>query len=393
MDNKNKNPNVPNLRFKSFNGTWNRYCVSDLLESVTTNSLTWDDLNYNSGEIKNIHYGLIHKGFTETCISDTNSLIPWINEEIALRNYTLVRSGDLILADASEDRKDVGKPIEITSTHCATVSGLHTIHAKDKTDYFISGYKGFYFQSSSMKNQIYKIANGSKIYGISPNAFYELYMSVPSKKEQTKIVNLLSKIEERISAQIKIIEDLDSLKQSISIQLYDQLKLNKKLCDVCVITKGKQINGSDLLKQGRYYMMNGGIEPSGYLNQYNTIENTISISEGGNSCGYVQYNKEKFWSGGHCYTLNDLNKEINSKFLYFFLKAKEKDVMSLRIGTGLPNIQKKDIENFLIPVPNIETQNNIVKILDSISSKSDILKEQLEYYKQQKQYLLNNLFI
>ena len=75
------------------------------------------------------------------------------------------------------------------------------------------------------------------------------------------------------------------------------------------------------------------------------------------------------------------------------MKANEKDVMALRIGTGLPNIQKKDIESFLIPVPNMEIQNDIVKVLESISLKIDVLKIQLEYYKQQKQYLLSNLFI
>ena len=74
------------------------------------------------------------------------------------------------------------------------------------------------------------------------------------------------------------------------------------LGDLCDIKKGTQINKSALSNKGPYYVMNGGIVPSGYYDLYNTNANTISISEGGNSCGYVQYNYTPFWSGGHCYT-------------------------------------------------------------------------------------------
>jgi type I restriction enzyme S subunit len=58
--------------------------------------------------------------------------------------------------------------------------------------------------------------------------------------------------------------------------------------------------------------MNGGILPSGYHSEYNSDAETISVSEGGNSCGYIQYNYYKFWSGGHCYTLNKINKKLKT---------------------------------------------------------------------------------
>ena len=77
----------------------------------------------------------------------------------------------------------------------------------------------------------------------------------------------------------------------------------RKLTDIASIQKGEQINKSVLLDEGNYYVLNGGMTPSGYTNSYNTNENTISISEGGNSCGFIALNTEKFWSGGHNYTL------------------------------------------------------------------------------------------
>ena len=138
---------------------------------------------------------------------------------------------------------------------------------------------------------------------------------------------------------------------------------------MCCIKKGEQINSSELSKSGSYAVMNGGTAPSGYHSNFNTEADTISISEGGNSCGYVQYNHSKFWSGGHCYTLTETNSTIMNKYLYYFLKFNEQHIMSLRIGTGLPNIQKKDLEKFEIRFPNNEDQLEIVRILDLLTDK------------------------
>ena len=139
--------------------------------------------------------------------------------------------------------------------------------------------------------------------------------------------------------------------------------------------------------------MNGGTEPSGYLDECNTPANTISISEGGNSCGYVQYNTEPFWSGGHCYSLIKKGADINYHYLYHFLKYKEREIMALRIGSGLPNVQKKDLERFEISVLPIKQQNRVAKILEKVSEKYDLEKRILQGWQFQKSYLLRNLFI
>ena len=112
-----------------------------------------------------------------------------------------------------------------------------------------------------------------------------------------------------------------------------------------------------MLDEGEFYVLNGGINPSGYTNTYNTNENTISISEGGNSCGFVNLNKEKFWSGGHNYTLSKL--KIDTIFLYQYLKYIEQHIMSLRVGSGLPNIQKNRLENVKIQYSKPTEQEKI----------------------------------
>ena len=166
-----------------------------------------------------------------------------------------------------------------------------------------------------------------------------------------------------------------------------------QLREVVSVVKGKQVNGEELLEGGKYYVMNGGIEPSGYLDEYNTPANTISISEGGNSCGYVQYNTEPFWSGGHCYSLLQKDDGINYQYLYHFLKYMERDIMALRIGSGLPNVQKKDLERFEIRVLPIKQQNRVAEILDDVSAKCSLEKQILQRWQCQKSFLLSNFFI
>ena len=366
------------------------------MTTFPTNSLSWDKLAYKQDSaFKNLHYGLIHNGFKTTCISGKNPLFPYINHSFIPTTYTLIQNGDLILADASEDRKDVGRPVEMLDIgHQKIVSGLHTIHARNKTDLIVNGFKGFYFQSNAMKQQIFKIANGSKIYGISSSAFNELKMFIPEKQEQKKIVDLMIKIEERIQTQSKIIDDYNSLKMGIYNWMFKENYAGYKLKQLTYIVKGDQINNDQLLSNGSYFMMNGGTSPSGYLNSYNVSENTISISEGGNSCGYVQFNSSPFWSGGHCYTIQNVNSAlIENKYLYHYLKYKEKEIMNLRIGTGLPNIQKKDLENFTILVPSLLIQKKNLALFEMLDEKISILNEELANLQKQKKYLLYNMFI
>lgn len=108
--------------------------------------------------------------------------------------------------------------------------------------------------------------------------------------------------------------------------------VKKQLSQLALLSKGQQMAKIHLEKEGDYYVLNGGQNPSGYLNKWNTEADTISISEGGNSCGYVAYNSTRFWSGGHNYALKNLSKEICLLYLYEYLKFKEPDIMRLRVG-------------------------------------------------------------
>ena len=191
-----------------------------------------------------------------------------------------------------------------------------------------------------------------------------------------------------------MIKDFEVCRSAISESLFNDIEGKiVTLSDICNITKGKQINGEFLSDSGRYYVMNGGTEPSGYYDDYNVEANTISISEGGNSCGYVHFNKSPFWSGGHCYSIQDIADGIDKLYLYHYLKLKEDIIMKLRIGSSLPNIQKKDLAMFKILVPTIEQQITISTFLSSLERKIEIEEQILNAHQNEKRYLLRQMFI
>ena len=166
----------------------------------------------------------------------------------------------------------------------------------------------------------------------------------------------------------------------------------KELKDLCEIKKGVQLNKEKLLEEAEYPVINGGISASGYWNDYNVKENTITISQGGASAGYVQYISTKFWAGAHCYYLELKDKNINYRYIYHFIKMKQDKLTSSQVGAGIPSVEKKILENLVIPVPPLEVQDEIVRILDNFTALTAELTAELTARKKQyswyRDYLL-----
>lgn len=202
--------------------------VSDLLEFYSTNSLSWEQLSKDAeSEFMNLHYGLIHVGLP-TIVNIGKNTLPYIKEDAIPRNYVLCENGDVSFADASEDTSEVAKVIEFIGVENEKiVSGLHTIHGRDKLGLTVTGFKGYLFSSQSFNNQTRRIAQGSKVFSISAKNFSEIFVSIPSKEEQKKIADLLRLLDERIATQRRLIEDFISLRRAI---LQDAIKkgLSKK---------------------------------------------------------------------------------------------------------------------------------------------------------------------
>ena len=166
----------------------------------------------------------------------------------------------------------------------------------------------------------------------------------------------------------------------------------RRLGEICEMRKGVQFNKKDMAETGSYPVINGGINPSGYIEQYNESENTITVSQGGASAGYVNWQKVRFWAGAHCYVIRPLNSAaLSNRYLYFFVKNNERDLQQCQYGAGIPALGRKELDNLSIPLPPLAVQEEIVRILDAFTSLEAELEAELEARKKQYAYYRDTL--
>lgn len=397
------------MRFPKFKGEWSKIVASNILNTFPTNSLTWEDLNYKSGNMKDIHYGLIHSSFKSTIIEANDKSIPYINENIKLKKYTQIKDGDLILADASEDTKEIGEPIELKNMCKAItiVSGLHTIHCRDIKSQTVPGFKGFMFQTPNIKHQFYSLAEGTKIFSISPSTLKELKISFPVKEEQIKITNFFTFLEQRIALQRKTIEDLEKCSNFIINNKFGTEGIKRKISEFLTEKNIKSTieNEYEVLSSTK----KGIYKQSEYFNKehsspstigYKLVElNDIVISPQNLWLGNISFN-DKYQNGlvSPSYKVFKIKEGFDKTFISNLLKT-HRALYEYKCCSeqGASVVRRNlDMDAFLeisFNIPSLEEQKQISSKIKSFKLKIDSERKKLKTLFSLKQYLLRSLFI
>ena len=412
INNEHKKLNVPNLRFPEFQGEWEKCKVSDLLDFYSTNSLSWDKLEYGTPNIQNLHYGLIHVGLPTMVDIDKDNL-PNIIDGNVPKNYELCKEGDIVFADASEDTNEVAKAVEYYNLNGKkVVCGLHTIHGRDNKNKTVVGYKGYAFSSMSFHHQIRRIAQGTKIYSINSKNFSECYVGIPSKDEQQKIADLLRLIDERIATQNKIIEDLKKLKSAIIDYAINSLDSGFVKFGSLYEMAGE--GGTPTTSNASFYD-NGKIPfvKIDDLKKKYLTENKDFITELGlqKSSAWLVPSRSILFSNGA--TIGEITittypvctkqgilgivpkPNIDVEFLYYFMSSSyfKKAVSRIVTEGTMKTAYLKDINNIRCPIPIKEKQQDIAKMPSALNSKIDFEQSILKLFCSQKQYLLRQMFM
>ena len=415
-NNENKVLNVPHLRFPEFSGEWKKVNVSKLLDFYSTNSLSWEQLDYNNGKIKNLHYGLIHKGLS-TMIDVFSASLPYIKEGTIPKSYTLFKEGDVAFADASEDTNDVAKAIEVINCDGQQiVSGLHTIHGRDNSNQTVIGYKGYAFASDSFHKQIRRIAQGTKVFSISIRNFDEVYIGVPSKDEQTKIAKLLIAIDERIATQNKIIEKLQSLIKGLNDNIHKGIK-GETVCfsDLGEAYSGLSGKGGDDFGYGEPFITYMNVYQNTYISEKDYELVQIAPNEKQNSVQYGDAlftlssetpeevgigavylgNTQKLYLNSFCFGIHFYDERVLPQYLAHFISSSSfrRAIYPLAQGSTRFNLQKNDFMKMKFLLPSLEKQGHIANTLDALHCRLANEKSLTEQYILLKKYLLSLMFI
>lgn len=214
---------MPALRFRGFYDAWEQRKFSEILEySISNNTLSRANLNYDEGAVKNIHYGDILVKFGS--IVDVNQPnVPYVtNGKPSDFTSQLLQNGDVIVADTAED-ETTGKAIEVTGiTDNYAVSGLHTMVARPNVE-FARKYLGYYLNSPSYHNALLPLMQGIKVLSLSKANIAKTVVRFPKDvKEQANIGIFFKQLDNLITQNERKIDLLKQLKQAYLQKIFSQ---------------------------------------------------------------------------------------------------------------------------------------------------------------------------
>ena len=383
INNKHKKLNVPNLRFKEFQGEWRRSKFKKvitlqrgssprpIIKYITTST---DGVNWiKIGDMP--HFGRIVTSTEEK-----------ITREGAKKSR-LVKKGDLILSNSMS----YGLPY-IMGIDGYIHDGWFVL--KDFEDTFDKDYLCNLLISSAIQNQYKRLAAGGVVQNISSDLVNSVSVSIPLMEEQKKISSLLNLIDDRIATQNKIIEDLKKLKSAISHILFSS-KCAIHLSDIANVVMGQSPSSNAYndqgigmpLVQGNLDISNGKTTPRLYTAEFNqTAEEGNIILTVRAPVGEVAKATKKVCLGrGVCAIIP--HEENMSDFIYQYLTFYKFMWRRYEQGSTFTSINGSDVRN--IPCPKVRN----VSILTLLDRKINIEERVIKLYQSQKQYMLCQMFI
>ena len=395
---------VPNLRFREFSLPWHQIPIKDLLSFQ--NGINGVPEQYGKG-IKYISVGDILNNDYITYDKIVGSID--ISQE-TLKNYS-VTYGDILFQRSSEIKDDIGRTnVYLDKDNTATFGGF-VIRGKKIGDYNPSFFS-FLLKSPSSRKSIVRLGAGAQHYNIGQENIKTLSFYFPNEIEQVKIANLLSKIDERIQTQIKIINALDSQRKCIFLKVHRAQSLKK----IKIFELGRMIAANNLSKDELSIKGNECILYGELFTKYNLyIDNVISKTEkidnaiisSGNDILFPTSTTVDAFSlikpsalikkgvilGGDMFSIklkDDYNPIYISCLINFIYRKK---FASKTQGSTIIHLHYSDIKNEVIEICDYEIQCKIANLIESITEKLKVEEELLNLLYIQKSYLLQNMFI
>ena len=407
--------NVPKLRFNGFNDEWKEIKLGEFLTFYSTNSFSRDCLNYENGDVQNIHYGDIHMKFP-TILDTEKYSIPYINSDINISKYSeesFCKDGDLVIADASEDYNDIGKSIEVCNIgNKKILSGLHTILARDNKQETAKGFKGYMMQSEFVRKQVKVLAAGAKVLGISKSNLEKVNVKLPTLQEQERIANFLTKVDKIIEKQEEKVKNLENYKKGMMQKIFSQeIRFKdengeeypeweeKKIEDIFNITRGEVIAKTDISQKKDelnvypvYSSQTSNYGILGYDSKYDFEGDYLSWTTDGANAGKVFRRKGKFRCTNVCGLLvekKDTKGYANNCIKELLQKVTPKHVSYV----GNPKLMNGVMGQIIIKVPCLGEQVQIEKLLSNVDLIIDKENNKLKDLKQWKKGLLQQMFV
>ena len=398
--------NVPNLRFKEFEGEWKELGLSELLDFK--NGLNPKPNKFGKGiKFISVMDILNNAVITYDCIKASVDVT-----EKELSDFS-VEKGDILFQRSSETLEDVGRANVYMDDKTAVFGGF-VIRGKKKGEYDPQ-YFNYLLRSPFARKRIIPMGAGAQHFNIGQEGLSKVKLHFANIEEQKKIGKMLSLLDERIATQNKIIDKLQSLIKGIMVELQKQ-GVNKgtwkKVFLSDVLTERNERN-TNLFQVFSVSVSQGVVNQVDYLGRSFAAKDTSKYNVV--HYGDLVYTKSPTGSFPYGIVKQSLNLEnVAVSPLYGVYKPK-----SLAVGAYLheyfmseinthnylhPLIQKgakntinitnqRFLENCVLLSTNINELLQISRLLRSLNNKIKYQQDILQQYQKQKQYLLRQMFI
>ena len=370
-----KTPNVPPLRFPGFTDEWKKVTLGEI----------GTGFNYGLNAPAKEYDGM-NKYIRITDIEESTgaySEADVVSPNGKLSDEYIVNDNDILLArtGASTGKSYLYAPKD---GRLYFAGFLIRFNVNKANPYFI--YTNLHTRNYWRWVNIMSARSGQPGINSQEYSSYQLY--IPSRKEQNKIANLLQLLDERISTQNKIIDNLQSLIKGLAKELTHQGEPNTFISD-CLECHTSILQEGNLSESGEYPVY-GASGNAGYLDEYLCNEDSILIIKDGSGVGTVSHVSGKYSVIG---TLNYLTAKTGYSLNYLYFCLMSFNFEPFKTGMAIPHIYFKDYGRAKLWCPSLSQQKHIANTLSAISKKELIEKLMLQQLVSQKEYLLKSLFI
>ena len=397
--------------------SWEEKYIEEVFEIRKNYTNARKDLDNNSN-ISYLHYGDIHKYYQHK-LDCKNISLPKISENKLSKDINkleLVKNGDLIVVDVSEDYKGICSSVEVKNLSYKLVSGLHTLLLRDKGNYFADGYKGYIFYNHNVHKECCKVATGISVYGINRKNLKKIKIPIPPLDEQKRIASALSKIDAYLENTIKLIEEKERFKRGIAKKLLtckegenipearfkgfeDEWEI-VKLGDMFDNFKEKNNEDKIILAS----TIDKGVIPNSLterkiIRKKESLSNYKLVKKGCFVISLMSFQSGFEYSDSEgiispAYTVLKPKIEMAHYFYKYYFKS-FKFIKDLRpYAEGIRHgkqIKFKACKDILVPYPSIEEQEKIGGYLSLLDEEIDNLKKQKELIKEMKRGAMQKL--
>ncbi|GHH96647.1 restriction endonuclease subunit S [Neobacillus kokaensis] len=365
------------------------------------------------GFVRHIHYGDIHTKLPS--VITNHGILPTIIEN---KDFQLISYGDILIADASEDYKDLGKAVcYLDDTENPVISGLHTHRFNIDNEKVIPEYLINIFQTHRYRKFVWRMGTGVSVLGLSKSNLEKFPIYFPSNDIQKKVAHFFNFINRKLYLQQEIIDLLKEQKKGYMQKLFKQelrfKEKNKvdypawKKIKLGKLTKktGKKnsegmrypvaaiSNKKGFTLEGEKNYSNADVDIKAYklVHKNEFAYNPARINVG--SFGFQNVADIAIVSS--LYVIFKTLPTLSNAYLKAYMHSSyfNRDVIKNTEGSVREYLFYENFSNIKIPLPCIKEQEKIAEFLLKIDSKIQLEERKLESLQEQKKWFMQQMFI